>query len=70
MTRHYRSFCNANLKATVFNGARLYNTCFKGATGLEEIFYDNQTIDIGPEGTKILLKGEEMKKWLREQASK
>lgn len=61
-------FNNANLKGIDFNGARLYNASFKGATGLENI-YDNQCIDIGPEGSPIILKGEEMKKWLREQAT-
>lgn len=62
------NFSNANLRATIFNEARLYNANFKGATGLEEI-YDKQTIDIGPEGSQIILEGEEMKKWLREQAA-
>lgn len=62
------NFNNANLRATVFNEARLYNTSFKGATGLEEI-YVNQSIDIGPEGSPIILEGEKMKEWLREQAA-
>lgn len=71
---------NANLEMVSFNKARLYKTNLKGALGLEKTFNKilenrkqipdhvdktfDKWIDIGPEGSPIILKNDEMYEWL------